>query len=70
MSEAMNSHPRQPNVFKPEELAAALRVSRRQILNWCAAGKIPGAFKAGSMWRVPVETLGWIQQGGMQGKAV
>lgn len=44
-------------VYTDREVAAALRKSQRTIQRWCAAGRLPGAFKAGRAWRIPEVAL-------------
>lgn len=40
----------------PEEVAAVLGVSRRQVYHWLASGKLK-ALKAGQAWRIPERAL-------------
>jgi excisionase family DNA binding protein len=39
------------------ELALMLGKHPRTIQRWCAAGKLPGAYKAGRSWRIPRSAL-------------
>lgn len=39
------------------EVAEALRKSVRTVQRWCAAGKLPGAYKSGRSWRIPRASL-------------
>jgi excisionase family DNA binding protein len=41
----------EPEVMTAEEVAAYWRCSKRHINNLAKEGKIPGAFRAGTMWR-------------------
>ncbi len=38
-------------VFKVDEVADILKVSKATVQRWCAAGKLP-AFKIGQHWRI------------------
>ena len=38
------------------EFAANNNVSERTVRNWCASGKIKGAFLTGKTWNIPVDT--------------
>lgn len=38
-----------------EELALRLRLSRDSVLRRCRDGSLPGAFKFGKLWRIPVK---------------
>lgn len=39
------------------EVAKRHRVSVATVKNWCADGKIPGAYKIGNVWRIPARGL-------------
>ena len=38
-----------------KEAAERLGVTARTVQKWAAAGKIPGAMKAGRDWQIPVQ---------------
>jgi excisionase family DNA binding protein len=44
------------------EVAAALRKHPRTIRRWAAAGRFPGAHKAGRSWRIPERALTRVQR--------
>lgn len=39
------------------QFAEEHNLSERTVRNWCAAGKIKGAFLAGKTWNIPIDTL-------------
>lgn len=39
------------------QFAEEHNLSERTVRNWCAAGKIQGAFLAGKTWNIPIDTL-------------
>lgn len=39
------------------QFAEEHNLSERTVRNWCAAGKIKGAFIAGKTWNIPIDTL-------------
>lgn len=45
-----------PKLYTPEEVASLLRISRRTVYRWLAAGKLK-AVKIGKGWRVSQETM-------------
>lgn len=51
-------------LMTPEEFADYLRMDRRTIYRWLVNGELPGAFKAGQKWRIPVSELENIANGG------
>jgi len=43
-----------PDYISAKDAAAKWGLSRRQVVTHCINGRIPGAFKLGSGWAVPV----------------
>ena len=41
----------EPEVMTAEEVADYFRVTKQTITNQAAAGKLPGAFRVGKLWR-------------------
>jgi excisionase family DNA binding protein len=44
-------------VLTAAEAAALLRVSAREVQRLAAAGRLPGAFKVGKLWRISEDRL-------------
>ena len=39
------------------EVAKKWNISDRSVRNYCAHGRVPGAFLAGKTWNIPVDSL-------------
>ena len=46
-----------PDYISAKDAAAKWGISRRQVVTHCINGRIPGAFKLGSGWAVPVNAV-------------
>ncbi|MCB1093322.1 MAG: helix-turn-helix domain-containing protein [Verrucomicrobiae bacterium] len=44
-------------LLTPEQLAARWQVSKKTILNWCYAGRLPFAMHLGNKWRFPIDGI-------------
>ena len=45
------------NYFSVSEIARRWVVSERTVRNWCAVGKIKGAFLTGKTWNIPEDAV-------------
>jgi excisionase family DNA binding protein len=45
------------NLLTPEQLAERWQVSKKTILNWCYAGRLPFATHLGNKWRFSLEGI-------------
>lgn len=52
-------------VYTPDELLQRMRISRSGLQNLFEAGRVPGAFRIGTLWRIKAEAFDawWAQQG-------
>jgi excisionase family DNA binding protein len=56
-----------PSILKPEEVAAALRLSKAKVLVMARRGDLPG-FKVGGVWRFyRVEIEEWVGEKRLEG---
>lgn len=53
-----------PDVLTPQQVAAVLQISRKQVYTMCQRGELP-AMKVGRLVRVPkAQLIVWIEEGG------
>lgn len=61
-SESDSESPLQ-RAFRPDEVAARLKVSRKTVLGWLRKGKLAG-YRLGQQWRIPAAALEEFLRGG------
>jgi excisionase family DNA binding protein len=50
-------------LLTPQEFAARLKITLRTVYRWLDAGKIPGARKYETLWRIPASAIDAMGKG-------
>lgn len=54
------------NYLSAAEIAAKWGISERSVRNYCAQGRIPGAFLTGKTWNIPEDAIKPIRKNSKQ----